>query len=206
MPLLCCGWECVLVVAAALVASFGHHRRAMRVCVRGEGSGGGARPPRCSAHVVPRGKPRRIGTGHPCDAGVPCHPRSTLAAHGLLALRLASPSVQRRGQRHRRLDRRRPAVLPDDLPTTWRTWFSSVPLRALALAKYDLWPNLLAACRPQPSGTFAARHPARPQPQALDPHALETRHDDHAFKTTPPQRPSPELASRTTSPSTATLA
>ena len=50
------------------------------------------------------------------------------------------------------------AVLPDDLPSTWRTWFSSVPLRALALAKYDLWPNLLAACQAHdlPVHAFAA--------------------------------------------------
>ena len=50
------------------------------------------------------------------------------------------------------------AVLPDDLPATWRTWFSSVPLRALALAKYDLWPNLLAACQAHdiPVHAFAA--------------------------------------------------
>ena len=50
------------------------------------------------------------------------------------------------------------AVLPDDLPSTWRIWFSSVPLRALALAKYDLWPNLLAACQAHdlPVHAFAA--------------------------------------------------
>ncbi len=50
------------------------------------------------------------------------------------------------------------AVLPDDLPSTWRAWFSSVPLRALALAKYDLWPNLLAACQAHdlPVHAFAA--------------------------------------------------
>ena len=50
------------------------------------------------------------------------------------------------------------AVLPDDLPSTWRNWLSSVPLHALALAKYDLWPNLLAACQAHnlPIHAFAA--------------------------------------------------
>ena len=59
------------------------------------------------------------------------------------------------------------AVLPDDLPSTWRTWFSSVPLRSLALAKYDLWPNLLAACQAHdlPVHAFAAA----PSSTAADP-------------------------------------
>lgn len=38
------------------------------------------------------------------------------------------------------------AVLPDDRPRTWRRWLDALPLRGLALAKYDLWPNLLLAC------------------------------------------------------------
>jgi len=50
------------------------------------------------------------------------------------------------------------AVLPDDLPATWRTWLGEVPIQALALAKYDLWPNLLVACRAArlPVHAFAA--------------------------------------------------
>lgn len=39
------------------------------------------------------------------------------------------------------------AVLPDDLPRTWRTWLKALNLRGLAMAKYDLWPNLLVACQ-----------------------------------------------------------
>jgi 3-deoxy-D-manno-octulosonic-acid transferase len=64
------------------------------------------------------------------------------------------------------------AVLPDDHPGTWRTWLDTVPFRALALAKYDLWPNLLAACRSRnlpvhafaasPSGTRANPTPSTP--------------------------------------------
>ena len=50
------------------------------------------------------------------------------------------------------------AVLPDDHPRTWRAWLDTVPFRALALAKYDLWPNLLTACRSSnlPVHAFAA--------------------------------------------------
>ena len=49
------------------------------------------------------------------------------------------------------------AVLPDDLPRRW-TWFAHTRIKALALAKYDLWPNLLVACRNQgiPVHVFAA--------------------------------------------------
>lgn len=59
------------------------------------------------------------------------------------------------------------AVLPDDLPSTWRTWFSSVPLRSLALAKYDLWPNLLAAC--QDHGLSVHAFAVAPSSTAADP-------------------------------------
>ena len=50
------------------------------------------------------------------------------------------------------------AVLPDDLPGTWRMWLEAMNLRGLALAKYDLWPNLLVACqgRAIPIHVFAA--------------------------------------------------
>jgi len=50
------------------------------------------------------------------------------------------------------------AVLPDDLPGTWRTWLEALNLRGLAMAKYDLWPNLLAACQGRriPIHVFAA--------------------------------------------------
>ena len=39
------------------------------------------------------------------------------------------------------------AVLPDDRPWIWGKWFDAVHIQGLALAKYDLWPNLVAACR-----------------------------------------------------------
>jgi 3-deoxy-D-manno-octulosonic-acid transferase len=62
------------------------------------------------------------------------------------------------------------AVLPDDFPWTWKTWLGQVPIQALALAKYDLWPNLLVACRREsiPVHAFAAApSKARPSTPAL---------------------------------------
>jgi 3-deoxy-D-manno-octulosonic-acid transferase len=64
------------------------------------------------------------------------------------------------------------AVLPDDRPGTWHTWLDTVPFRALALAKYDLWPNLLAACRAHdlPVHAFAAAPAStRPNPTPSTP-------------------------------------
>lgn len=37
------------------------------------------------------------------------------------------------------------AVLPDDHPSTWNALLDAVPIRALALAKYDFWPSLMRA-------------------------------------------------------------
>ncbi|MDA0729132.1 MAG: hypothetical protein O3B70_06255 [Bacteroidetes bacterium] len=50
------------------------------------------------------------------------------------------------------------AVFPEDLPSTWRTLLPSWRLEGLALAKYDLWPNLLRALhdRGTPIHVFAA--------------------------------------------------
>ena len=39
------------------------------------------------------------------------------------------------------------AVLPDDQRRTWALWLAHLPLEGLALAKYDLWPHLLTACK-----------------------------------------------------------
>ncbi|MDP7435071.1 MAG: glycosyltransferase N-terminal domain-containing protein [Flavobacteriales bacterium] len=64
------------------------------------------------------------------------------------------------------------AVLPDDLPGTWRTWLEALNLRGLAMAKYDLWPNLLAACqgRSIPIHVFAAAPSStRPNPKPSTP-------------------------------------
>jgi 3-deoxy-D-manno-octulosonic-acid transferase len=50
------------------------------------------------------------------------------------------------------------AILPDDLPGTWRRLLPCLSLEGLALAKYDLWPNLLRALHDQgtPIHVFAA--------------------------------------------------
>ena len=64
------------------------------------------------------------------------------------------------------------AVLPDDFPSTWRTWLGALNLRGLALAKYDLWPNLLAACQERniPIHVFAAAPSStRPNPTPSTP-------------------------------------
>ena len=64
------------------------------------------------------------------------------------------------------------AVLPDDLPGTWRMWLEALNLRGLAMAKYDLWPNLLAACqgRAIPIHVFAAvPSSTRPNPTPSTP-------------------------------------
>ena len=64
------------------------------------------------------------------------------------------------------------AVLPDDLPGTWRTWLEALNLRGLAMAKYDLWPNLLAACqgRSIPIHVIAAAPSStRPNPKPSTP-------------------------------------
>ena len=64
------------------------------------------------------------------------------------------------------------AVLPDDFPSTWRTWLGALNLRGLALAKYDLWPNLLAACQGRniPTHVFAAAPSStRPNPTPSTP-------------------------------------
>ena len=64
------------------------------------------------------------------------------------------------------------AVLPDDLPRTWRMWLEALNLRGLAMAKYDLWPNLLAACqgRSIPIHVFAAAPSStRPNPTPSTP-------------------------------------
>ena len=37
------------------------------------------------------------------------------------------------------------AVLPDDHPSTWDALLDAVPIRSLALAKYDFWPSLMRA-------------------------------------------------------------
>ena len=64
------------------------------------------------------------------------------------------------------------AVLPDDFPGTWRMWLKFMNLRGLALAKYDLWPNLLAACQERgiPVHVFAAAPSSkRPNPKPSTP-------------------------------------
>lgn len=59
------------------------------------------------------------------------------------------------------------AVLPDDLPRRWTSWFARTRIKALALAKYDLWPNLLVACQDRgiPVHVFAAA-PSDTRPDA----------------------------------------
>ena len=64
------------------------------------------------------------------------------------------------------------AVLPDDLPGTWRSWLQALDICALAQAKYDLWPNLLTACQKRgiPIHVFAAAPSStRPDPKPSTP-------------------------------------
>ena len=150
-------WSCLL----RLVASFGHHRRAMaRVAIRHEGQ---------EAVLAHRGAPLmwfHVASLGELEQAIPVmqafravHPETPWL------LTVYSPSawhpLQSKGVSnviYDWTDSDLLAVLPDDLPSTWRNWFSSVPLRALALAKYDLWPNLLAACQANnlPVHAFAA--------------------------------------------------
>ena len=150
-------WSCLL----RLVASFGHHRRAMaRVAIRHEGQ---------EAVLAHRGAPLmwfHVASLGELEQAIPVmqafravHPETPWL------LTVYSPSawhpLQSKGVSNvidDWTDSDLLAVLPDDLPSTWRNWFSSVPLRALALAKYDLWPNLLAACQANnlPVHAFAA--------------------------------------------------
>ena len=144
-----------------LVASFGHHRRAMaRVAIRHEGQ---------EAVLAHRGAPLmwfHVASLGELEQAIPVM-QAFRAAHpeAPWLLTVYSPSawhpLQSKGVSNvidGWTDGDLLVVLPDDLPTTWRNWFLSVPLRALALAKYDLWPNLLAACQAHdlPVHAFAA--------------------------------------------------
>ena len=144
-----------------LVASFGHHRRAMaRVSIRREGQ---------SAVLAHRGDPLmwfHVASLGELEQAIPVM-QAYRASHPDTPwlLTVYSPSawhpLQSKGV-HEMISGWRDgdllAVLPDDVPWTWRTWFNQVPIAALALAKYDLWPNLLAACssRSIPVHAFAA--------------------------------------------------
>ena len=144
-----------------LVASFGHHRRAMaRVAIRHEGQ---------TAVLAHRGAPLmwfHVASLGELEQAIPVM-QAYRSAHPSTPwlLTVYSPSawhpLQSKGLTHV-IDGWREgdlaAVLPDDHPHIWRTWFDTVPFRALALAKYDLWPNLLAACRAAhvPVHAFAA--------------------------------------------------
>ena len=133
-----------------LVASFGHHRRAVaRVAIRREGQ---------TAVLAHRGAPLmwfHVASLGELEQAIPVM-QAFRAAHPATPwlLTVYSPSawhpLQAKGLPNAIPGWREgdlAAVLPDDHPGTWRTWLDTVPFRALALAKYDLWPNLLAACR-----------------------------------------------------------
>jgi 3-deoxy-D-manno-octulosonic-acid transferase len=174
LPLLRLGsalWSLLL----RLVASFGHHRRAMaRVAIRHEGQ---------EAVLAHRGAPLmwfHVASLGELEQAIPVM-QAFRAAHPETPwlLTVYSPSawhpLQSQGVSNvidGWTDGDLLAVLPDDLPSTWRNWFSSVPLHALALAKYDLWPNLLDACQAHnlPVHAFAAAPSSKaPNPKPSTP-------------------------------------
>ena len=131
------------------VAAFGHHRRAMaRVAIRKEGQ---------TAVLAHRGEPLmwfHVSSLGELEQAVPVM-QAFRQAHPISPwlLTVYSPSawhpLQEQGVANAIKGWRADdllAVLPDDHPSIWKKWFAHVPIRALALAKYDLWPNLLAAC------------------------------------------------------------
>ena len=139
------------------VAAFGHLRRAMaRVAIRHEGQ---------TAVLAHRGAPLmwfHVASLGELEQAIPvmqAHRKAHPETPWLLTV--YSPSAWHPLQ-SKKPDGWRDgdllAVLPDDFPWTWKTWLSQVPIRALALAKYDLWPNLLVACRREgiPVHAFAA--------------------------------------------------
>ncbi|MGB1481005.1 MAG: 3-deoxy-D-manno-octulosonic acid transferase [Flavobacteriales bacterium] len=165
-------WAFLLRILAAL----GHRRAALRVAIRREGQ---------TAVLAHRGAPLmwfHVASLGELEQAIPVM-QAFRAAHPSTPwlLTVYSPSAWHPlhskgfanaipGWRNGDLV----AVLPDDRPGTWRTWLDTVPFRALALAKYDLWPNLLAACRSRdlPVHAFASapsstRSNPRPSTPAL---------------------------------------
>ena len=163
-------WAWVLRAVAAL----GHRRAKARVAIRREGQ---------EAVLAHQGEPLmwfHVSSLGELEQAIPVmeayrnlHPTTPRL------LTVYSPSawhpIQKHGMPHLMSDWREDdlvAVLPDDMPDTWRRWFQAKKFLGLALAKYDLWPNLLAACASHgipchvfaaaPSGRAAGAKPSTP--------------------------------------------
>lgn len=131
-----------------LVAAYGHHRRAAaRVAIRHEGQ---------AALFAYHGEPLmwfHVSSLGELEQAIPVMQEfrrqqpdvpwllTVYSPSAWHPLQVTQPPSWRKGDVM--------AVLPDDHPTIWKKWFSGLPIRALALAKYDLWPNMLMACRAQ---------------------------------------------------------
>ena len=166
-----------------LVASFGHHRRAMaRVAIRHEGQ---------TAVLAHRGAPLmwfHVASLGELEQAIPVM-QAFRAAHPETPwlLTVYSPSawhpLQSKGVSNvidGWTDGDLLAVLPDDLPSTWRTGSRRSCCAPSPWRSTICGPTCLPRARPQPPRPRLRRRAIQhgPQPQALDPHALETRHDD----------------------------
>lgn len=90
------------------------------------------------------------------------------------------------------------AVLPDDRPSVWRRVLSDLSIGCLALAKYDLWPNLLREVhrRGIPIHVFAAAPSAVPSTPSTPSPALAPASLPSAMPSTPAATASSRMASR----------